>query len=116
LKQNKNKNKNKLLIKIKKIKLKQIVFKFIINLNRTNSKDFFTKFYNFAIESLINFKLSKKLLNKNIINFILISFALCLLIFFLKKKNRKIYINSKNKFITKIKKIIQSKSFAICLS
>jgi len=33
LKQNKNKNKKELLIKIEKTKLKQIVSKFVINLN-----------------------------------------------------------------------------------
>jgi len=84
LKQNKNKNKNELLIKIKKIKMKQIVFKFIVNLDKTSLKNFFAKFFDFATKSLINFKLSTRLLNKNIISFILISFALCLFTFFKK--------------------------------
>jgi len=70
LKQNKNKNKNKLLIKIKKTKLKQIVFKFIINLNKISLKDSLAKFYNFIIRSFSNSKLSTKLLDKNIISFL----------------------------------------------
>jgi len=71
-----------LLIKTKKTKLKQIAFKFVVNLNKTNLKDFFAKSYNFATRSLINSKLLKKLLNKTIKKFILISFAFCLFIYF----------------------------------
>jgi len=69
LKQNRNKNKNKLLIETKKTKLKQIVFEFAINLDWTSLEDFFAKFYNSKIEFLCNFKLSTRLLNKNIISF-----------------------------------------------
>jgi len=50
LKQDRDKNKNKLLTK-------------------TNLRDFFAKFYNFAIKFFSNFKLLTKLLNKNIISF-----------------------------------------------
>ncbi len=68
-----------MLIKIKKIKLRQIVSRFVVNLNRTNLRDSFAKFYNFATKSFSNFKLLTRLLDKNIIsfyfNFVCILFA-----------------------------------------
>ncbi len=70
LKQNKNENENELLIKTKKTKLKQTVFRFVVDLDKTNLIFFFAKFYNFTTKSLINFKLLTKLLNKNIISFL----------------------------------------------
>jgi len=92
LKQNKNKNKNKLLIEIKKTKLRQVVFKLIANLNWTNLKDSFARFYNFKIKSLCNFESLTKLLNKNIIKFYF--YFVCALfayIFLKNKKNENIY-------------------------
>ncbi len=66
---NKNKNKNKMLTKTKKIKLKQVIFKFIVNLDLTNLKNSFAKFYNFATKSLRDSKLLTRSLNNNIISF-----------------------------------------------
>ncbi len=85
LKQNKNKNKNRLLIKTKKTELKQIVSKFVVDLNRTNSKKKFAKFYNFATKSFSNSKLSTKLLDKNIISFYFDFVCVSLVYIFLKK-------------------------------
>ena len=85
MKLNRDKNKNKLLIKTKKIELKQIISKFVVNLNRTNLKDFFTKFYNFAIKSLSNFKLSTKFLDRNIISYYFNFFCALFVYIFLKK-------------------------------
>jgi len=65
----KNENKNELLTKTKKTKLRQIVSKFVVDLNLTSLKDSFAKFYNFAIKSLYNFKLLTRSLNNNVINF-----------------------------------------------
>jgi len=58
-----------LSIKIKKTKSKQIAFKLVANLDKTNSKFFFAKFYNFAIKSLRNFELSTRSSNNNVISF-----------------------------------------------
>jgi len=81
-----------LLIKTKKTKLKQIVFKFVINLNKTNFKDFFAKSYNFAIKSFSNFELLTKLLNKNIISFYFNFFYFLFVYIFLEdKKYKNIY-------------------------
>jgi len=85
---NKNKNENKLSIKIKKIKLKQVVFKFIANLNKISLKFFFAKFYNFAIKSLCNFELLTRLSNNNVINFYFTFVCASLTYIFLKNKER----------------------------
>ncbi len=78
-----------MLIKTKKIKLRQIVFKFIIDLNWTNLKDFFAKFYNSKIEFFCNFELLTKLLNKNIINFYFYFVCALFAYIFLKNKEYK---------------------------
>jgi len=78
-----------LLTKTKKIKLKQIIFKFVINLNKISLRDFFAKFYNFATKSFSNSKLLTKLLNKNIINFYFYFVYTLLAYIFLKNKKYK---------------------------
>jgi len=89
LKKNKNKNKNKLSIKIKKIELKQIVFKSVADLNRTNSRNFFAEFYNFATKSFCNSELSTKLSDKNIISFYFIFACVLFTNIFIKNKRRR---------------------------
>ncbi len=75
-------------IKIKKTKSKQVAFEFIANLNKTNSKNSFAKFYDFAIKSLRNFKLSTKLSNNNVINFHFTFVRTSLIYIFLKNEKR----------------------------
>jgi len=69
LKKNKNKNKNKLSTKTKKTKLKQIVSRFIVDLDWTSSRNSFTKFYNFVTKSFRDFELLARSSSSNIINF-----------------------------------------------
>jgi len=76
-----------LLIKIKKTELKQFNFESVANLNRTNSRNSFAKFYNSATKFLYNSELLTKLLDKNIINFYFI-FA-CALFTNISIKNKK---------------------------
>ncbi len=85
-KKNKNENENRLSIKMKKTKLKQIVFEFIVDLNKTSSKDFFARFYNFAIKFFRNSKLSTRSSNNNVINFHFIFVRTSLTYIFLKNK------------------------------
>ena len=54
---------------MKKTKLRQIAFELIANLDRTSSRDFFARFYDFAIKSLRDSKLSTRSLDDNVINF-----------------------------------------------
>jgi len=81
-----------LSIKIKKIKSRQIVFKSVADLDKTNSKKFFAKFYNSAAKSFCNSKLSTKLSDKNIINFYFIFARISLTNISIKnKKHENIY-------------------------
>jgi hypothetical protein len=73
---------------MKKTKLKQVVFELVANLDKTNLKNSFAKFYNFAIKFLRNFKLSTKLSNNNVINFYFIFVRISLIYIFLKNKER----------------------------
>jgi len=88
-KKNKNKNKNKLLTKTKKIELKQIVFKFIINLDYISLRNSFARFYNLATKSLRNSKLLTILLSNNIINFSFTFVCALLTYIFIKDKEHK---------------------------
>jgi len=87
-KKNKNENKNKLLTKTKKTKLRQIVSKFIIDLNWTNFKDSFAKFYDFATRSFHNFELLARSLNNNVINFFFTFVRTSFVYTFIKNKER----------------------------
>ena len=73
---------------MKKIKLRQVIFKFVANLNRTNLKKQIAKFYNFATKFLRNFKLLTKSLNNNVISFYFIFVCASLTYIFLKNKER----------------------------
>jgi len=77
-----------LSIKIKKTKSKQIAFKLLTNLDKTNSKFFFAKFYDLAIKSLRNFELLTKSLNNNVISFYFTFVRASLTYIFLKNEER----------------------------
>jgi len=86
-KKNRNENENKLSTKTKKIELRQVVSRFVVDLNSTSSKDFFVEFYDFAIKSLCDFESLARLLDNNIISFYFI--FVCALLTYTFIKNRK---------------------------
>jgi len=78
-----------LSIKIKKTKSKQVVFEFIVNLNKTSLKNSFARFYDLAIKFFRNSKLSTRLSSNNVINFHFIFVRASFIHIFLKNEKRK---------------------------